>query len=328
MSTPAEAVEGTKMYLIICFTGIPFITAYNMISAIFRGLGDSKTPMYFVAVACVVNVMLDYIFIGGMNLGPAGAALGTTLAQTFSVVTALITMKKRNTGLSFEKAYFRPDKKIIGNILKVGMPVCLQDGFIQIAFLVITMIANQRGLVDAAAVGIVEKVIGIIFMVPSSMLATVSALAAQNIGAGLYDRAKQVLKYAICITVSFGIVISIITQFVSEPMVALFTDSADVIVSGGTYLRGYVFDCIFAGIHFCFSGFFCACGYSGISFLHNSISIITGRIPLAYLASVTFANTLFPMGIATTIGSLISVIVCVIAYAWLNKTGRLQVQLT
>jgi len=106
----------------------------------------------------------------------------------------------------------------------------------------------------------------------------------------------------------------------------LFTDSSEVIVSGGSYLRGYVFDCIFAGIHFCFSGFFCACGYSGISFLHNSISIITGRIPLAYLASVTFTHTLFPMGIATTIGSFISVVICVIAYIWLNKTGKLQVQ--
>ena len=326
MSTPAEAAAGTKAYLIICFVGIPFITAYNIISAIFRGLGDSKTPMYFVAIACVVNIILDYIFIGGMGMGPAGAALGTTLSQSFSVVTALYTMKKRNTGLSFKREYFRPDRRIIGDILKVGLPVCLQDGFIQIAFLVITMIANQRGLVDAAAVGIVEKVIGIIFMVPSSMLATVSALAAQNIGAGLYDRAKQVLKYAVCITAGFGIAISIVTQFVSEPMVALFTDSADVVVSGGKYLRGYVFDCIFAGIHFCFSGFFCACGYSGISFLHNSVSIVTARIPLAYLASVTFAHTLFPMGIATTIGSAVSVIICVIAYIWLNKTGKLQIQ--
>lgn len=327
MSTPEEAVSGTITYLVICFIGIPFITAYNIISSIFRGLGDSKSPMYFVAVACVTNIVLDYIFIGGFNMGPAGAALGTTLSQTVSVITALITIRRKQSGLSLKREYFRPKKQIMGDILKVGVPVSLQDGFIQISFLVITMIANQRGLIDAAAVGIVEKIIGIIFLVPSSMLSTVSALTAQNVGAGLMDRAKQTLKYAICITAGFGIVVSLVTQLIANPMVGLFTDSAEVIVAGGQYLRGYVFDCVFAGIHFCFSGYFCACGLSGISFLHNSISIVCARIPLAYLASVTFPATLLPMGLATTAGSSVSVAICVIAFIWLNKRDAAKLQM-
>lgn len=143
---PAEAVAGTRQYLFVCFLGIPFITAYNVISAIFRGLGDSQSPMYFIAIACVANIVLDYVFIGGLGMGPIGAALGTTLAQTISVI------------------------------------------------------ANHRGLNDAAAVGVVEKLIGMIFIVPSSMLATVSALSAQNIGAGRHDRARKLLYYAILIT--------------------------------------------------------------------------------------------------------------------------------
>lgn len=170
MSTPAEAVSGTISYLTICFIGIPFITAYNIISSIFRGMGDSKSPMYFIAVACAANIALDYFFIGGCKLGPAGAALGTTLSQTISVIVSLAVITKRKTGISLTKSDFIPCRETMSGLLKIGVPVALQDGFIQIAFIVITIIANRRGLNDAAAVGIVEKIIGILFLVPSSML--------------------------------------------------------------------------------------------------------------------------------------------------------------
>lgn len=319
MSTPEEAVSGTVAYLTICFIGILFITAYNIISSIFRGMGDSKSPMYFVAIACVANIVLDFLFIGGMNLGPAGAALGTTVAQTISVILSLYIISRRQTGLSFGKMYFRPQKKIMGQLLKIGLPVSFQDGFIQISFIVITVIVNQRGLNDAAAVGIVEKIIGFLFLVPSSMLSTVSALAAQNIGAGKYHRAKKTLGYAILIAVSFGALSVIVMQMAAEPFIGLFSDNADVIRLGSQYMRGYVWDCILAGIHFCFSGYFCAHGMSGFSFLHNTVSIVFARIPLAYLASKYFADTLFPMGLATTTGSLVSVIICLCVYLWMQK---------
>lgn len=161
MSTPTEAVSETIIYLIICFIGIPFITAYNIISSIFRGLGDSKSPMYFIAIACVVNIILDYLFIGGLHLGAAGAALGTTLLQTVSVIVALCVVLRRKTGITLKRQYFKPHMETMGQILRIGIPVALQEGFIQIAFIVITVIANRRGLNDAAAVGIVEKFISI-----------------------------------------------------------------------------------------------------------------------------------------------------------------------
>ena len=152
MSTPEEAVQGTILYLTICFIGIPFITAYNIISSIFRGMGDSRSPMCFVAVACVANIILDYLFIGGLELGPAGAALGTTISQTISVIVSLCIIRKRQSGIVMKKSYFRPKKLIMEQLLKIGIPVALQDGFIQISFIIITIIVNQRGLNDAAAV--------------------------------------------------------------------------------------------------------------------------------------------------------------------------------
>lgn len=324
IGVPQEAVAGTVRYLIICFIGIPFITAYNIISSIFRGLGDSKSPMYFIGISCVTNITLDYVFIGLCDLGPSGAALGTILSQTFSVIVAFISIRKRKTGIKLVKEDFIPDRKVLGEILKVGIPVAVQDGCIQVAFIIITVIANHRGLDDAAAVGIVEKMISAIFIIPSSMLATVSALSAQNIGAGKYDRAAKTLKYATMITSVYGVFMAVIMQVLAAPLLALFTKDAAVVVLGTQYMKGYIIDSIFAGVHFCFSGYFAAYGKSYIGFMHNIISITFVRVPGSYLASKLFGDTLFPMGLAAPAGSLLSVIICVCAYIYLKRSGKLE----
>ncbi len=330
MSTPEDAVSGTVQYLTICFLGIPFITAYNGISAVFRGMGDSRSPLYLIAVACVINIGLDYLFMGALHMGPAGAALGTTVSQAVSVFASLGAMaiaRKRNRGVPIQKADLRPQRQVIGKILKIGLPIACQDGLIQIAFIIITIIANHRGLNDAAAVGIVEKIIGFLFLVPSSMLSTVSALGAQNIGAKKPERAVATLRYAACIAIGFGIVVTILMQFFAESVVALFTDAsradgAEVIRLGGQYLRGYVFDCIFAGIHFSFSGYFCAVGKSELSFLHNIVAILLVRVPGVYLMSVRYPGTLLPMGLATAFGSLLSVVICLVAFYVLSHRHK------
>lgn len=324
IGVPQEAVAGAVRYLIICFIGIPFITAYNIISSIFRGLGDSKSPMYFIGISCVTNITLDYVFIGLCDLGPSGAALGTVLSQTFSVIVAFISIRKRKTGIKLVKEDFIPDRKVLGEILKVGIPVAVQDGCIQVAFIIITVIANHRGLDDAAAVGIVEKMISAIFIIPSSMLATVSALSAQNIGAGKYDRAAKTLKYATMITSVYGVFMAVIMQVLAAPLLALFTKDAAVVVLGTQYMKGYIIDSIFAGVHFCFSGYFAAYGKSYIGFMHNIISITFVRVPGSYLASKLFGDTLFPMGLAAPAGSLLSVIICVCAYIYLKRSGKLE----
>ena len=319
MSTPVEAVVETTSYLTICFVGIPFIVAYNIIASIYRGMGDSKTPMYFIAIACVVNIALDYLLIGHFSMGAAGAALATVLSQTVSVLVALMVMGRNRSGIRINRADLKPQREVMGKLLNVGVPVALQDGFVQIGFVVILIIANQRGVIDAAAVGIVEKFIGILFLVPSAMLSTVSTVCAQNLGAGKIDRAIRTLWMANGIVVGFGTCCAFFFQTYPEMAVSLFTDDAQVIVQGCEYLRGYVWDCVFAGIHFCFSGFFCACGWSVVSFAHNAISIVVARVPLAYLASILYPATLFPMGLATVTGSVLSALICVVVFVWMKK---------
>lgn len=323
MDTPTEALNGMEHYLTICFIGIPFIIAYNIIASIFRGLGDSKSPMYFVAVACVVNILLDYFFIGVLELGAMGAALGTTLSQAASVLFALCYIRRHKGVLDISRSDLRPQRDVIKLILKIGLPIAMQDGFIQISFLAITVIANGRGLVDAAAVGIVEKFIGLVFIVPSAMLSTVSAISAQNIGANKMPRTKQTMRTAMLITSVYSLVVSITLQFIPQVAVGLFTSDSQVLAQGSDYLRGYVWDCIFASLHFCFSGFFTACGYALISFLHNSLSIVCARVPLAWLSSMLYPDTLYPMGLSTCTGSFISCLICIGAYWWLKRKGKI-----
>ncbi len=360
MHTPPEAVGETLSYLGICFLGIPFISLYNSVSAVFRGAGDSKRPLYFVAASCLVNIILDIVFMGPLALGSRGAALATVLSQAFSAFLAAFVLfargkrgasggvggasggvggasgetlsgacggtggarGKRGACVRILRGDFRMDAKVLKALLQIGLPVSAQDGFIQVSFLVITIIANSRGLSVAAAVGIVEKIICFLFLVPSSMLSAISALAAQNMGASLHARARHTLYAGMAIASAFGALFALAFQFASVPFVSLFTHDAEVVQLGGQYLRSYVFDCFFAAFHFAFSGFFCAYGYSLLSFVHNTVSILLVRIPGAYLAAKYFPGTLYPMGWAPAIGSLLSSLICLGFYLLLKRNGK------
>lgn len=380
MHTPPEAVGETLSYLGICFLGIPFISLYNSVSAVFRGAGDSKRPLYFVAASCLVNIILDVFFMGPLALGSRGAALATVLSQAFSAFLAAFVLfacgkrgacggttggacgetlggacggatggacggthagacggtdgrsgacggadgsrGKRGACVRILRGDFRMDAKVLKALLQIGLPVSAQDGFIQVSFLVITIIANSRGLSVAAAVGIVEKIICFLFLVPSSMLSAISALAAQNMGASLHARARHTLYAGMAIASAFGALFALSFQFASVPFVSLFTHDAEVVQLGAQYLRSYVFDCFFAAFHFAFSGFFCAYGYSLLSFVHNTVSILLVRIPGAYLAAKYFPGTLYPMGWAPAIGSLLSSLICLGFYLLLKRNGK------
>lgn len=222
-------------------------------------------------------------------------------------------------GFHVLKEDYKPEPAIISQLLRIGIPISLQDGLIQVSFIIITIIANGRGLIIAASVGIVEKIISFLFLIPSTMLSSISAIAAQNIGAGESRRARRTLGYGICIVLICGLIFSVICQIIPESIIGLFSDDADVIYMGADYLRSYVFDCAIAGVHFCFSGFFCAYGRSMISFIHNISAIIFVRIPGAYLASKYFPNSLFEMGMAAPLGSLLSALICIGVYIYLRR---------
>lgn len=318
LSTPIEARAEAIDYLSVSFIGVPFIFAFNIISGIYRGAGDSRRPMYFALVSSVVNIILDYVFVALLGYGAAGAAAGTVISQALSSLIALayIVIKP----FSFmSKGKSRYNERVLKNILRNGLPISFQDGLIQIAFIVITVFANRRGVVDSAAVGIAEKLICFYFLVPSAFLSAISAITAQNTGAGKPDRAIKTLKTGLLICVCYATLIALVNIIVPEFFIGLFTDQADVIKAGASYLRPYATDTIFASIHFCLSGYFCGVGRSELSFVHNIISVLTVRIPGSLLGSILFTTTLFPMGMAAPAGSLLSVFICLAFYMRIKK---------
>ncbi len=314
LRTPPEAEAGAKAYLQVCFMGLPAILFFNLLSGIFRGLGDTRSPMIFVACAGVVNIGLDYLLIGPFDMGAWGAAFATVLAQVLSVALAALVLWRRRADLGMERRDLRVDLPIIGQLLKVGLPIMVQEGIIQVSFLIITMIANGRGVEIAAAVGIVEKIIGFLFLVPSAMMSSVSAITAQNAGAGRHDRGLATLKTAMLVCQMAALFFILVSEFWAPGILGLFTRDAAVIRLGSQYLRTYVLDCAAASIHFCFSGYFTAYGRSLYSFAHNVISALTVRIPGAWLAAVYWPATLYAMGIAAPLGSVLSDLICLGLY--------------
>lgn len=323
MSVPTESMTGVRSYLNICILGIPFIIFYNVFAAVFRGLGDSRTPAVFIAVACVFNIAADFLFIGYFGMGAPGAALGTVTSQTISVlVSVLYVLKSKGFGVPFSAADFKPERETVCSIFQTGVPLFLQEFLIQFAFLFLQILANSRGVDTAAAVGIVEKIICVLFLIPSSLCSSVAVIAAQNIGAGLPKRAVLTMKTSILLSTATGTAVALIFQFISKGAVSLFTADSAVILLGSQYLRAYVWDCIFAGVHFSFSGYFNACGRSYLTSIHNVAFALLVRMPGAWLASKYFPETLFPMGLASPAASICSIIFCVTAYRIIQQNRK------
>lgn len=319
LSVPPEAMKEARDYVTLCFGGVLFITAYNILSSIYRGLGDTRRPMLFVMAAGVVNIGLDWMLMVPGHMGTRGAALATLISQGFSVLLAAAWLP-RAMDFPLKKGDFRPEPAILGRILRVGLPVAAQDGLIQVSFLVITGIANRRGLEISAAVGITEKVISFLFLVPSAMLSSVSALCARDLGAGNPEKSRRTLGCALGLCLASGAFFTLVCSLWAPQVLRIFArEEPEIITLGAQYLRTYVWDCIFAGFHFCFSGYFCACERSSLSFLHNIISILTLRIPLVWLAARLWPATLYPMGLGAPLGSLLSTLICLGFYRSLRK---------
>ena len=315
MQTPADAQKEAVIYVLICALGIPFITIFNVVSSIFRGLGDSKTPMRIVFIACIINIAGDFFLTGFMGYGTAGVAAATTAAQGISSVLGIYMLHQQGIRFpSWKEASTNSQK----GILAIGLPIAMQDTLINISFMILTVVANQRGLISSSAVGVTEKIIGFMFLVPSAMLSALTTVTSQNIGAGKKERAVSSLKFGMLITVSFGILMCLLANLMPSVFTGIFTKDQEVIIQADQYFRTYSIDCILAGITFCINGYLCGIGKSSITFMHNVISIFTVRIPCAWILSRLYPSTLSPMGLASPLGSVMSLVILTVWY-YLHK---------
>ncbi len=309
INVPPEAREYARAYLDICLLGTLFIFGYNAISAVQRGMGESRRPLYFVSIACVLNVGLDLLLVGLAGMGPAGAALATITAQAVSMLLAAMYLKRRNFIFDFKLKSFRIHKDKVRLLMKLGIPSSIQSTISNLSFLILTAVVNGFGVQASAAVGIVGRFNSFAILPAIAMSSSVSSMAAQNIGAGLYDRAMKALRNGVCIALSLGVVVFTIAQTCSDQIIMLFLNEYDeqVVLYGRQYMRTFSIDYLLVPFVFCFNGLLNGAGYTTFTLINNVTTSILLRMPVAVILSKTSLG-LAGVGLAAPSASVIGAV--------------------
>lgn len=319
LHAPEEAFAETVMYIRICGGGSLFIVAYNVLGAIFRGIGDAKTPLVTVLIACVINILGDLLLVEVFHLGAAGAAIATVAAQAVSVIVSLFLIRRKKLPFDFSGKYVRYTKEVVNTEIKLGAPVSLQELLVGISFLVIQTIVNTFGVVDSAGVGVAEKVCVFIMLVPSAYMQSMCAFVAQNRGAGNPRRAKKALGYGVASAFVVGVIMCFVTFLHGDLLSSVFSKDLDVIAASHSYLKAYAIDCLLTPFLFCFTGYFNGCEKTFFVMLQGIIGAFCVRIPVAWMISRMAGATLFQIGLGTPASSLVQIILCVGMFLYLGK---------
>lgn len=321
MHAPAEAFLQTSGYVRICGMGTVFITAYNVIGAVFRGIGDSRTPLMTVVIACVINIFGDLLLVAGLGMGAAGAAIATVSAQTVSVICSLYLIRRKKLPFVFSKNYIRFDPVCLRRILMVGVPIALQEMLVQFSFLFIQVIVNGMGVMESAAVGVAEKVCVFLMLVASAYMQSISAFVAQNNGAGQFERSRSALFYGIKTALLAGLIMGAAAFFKGDLLASIFSGEGEVIACAHDYLKAYAIDCLLTAVLFCFIGYFNGCGRTLFVMAQGVAGAFCVRIPVVYLMSRMAGVTLFHIGLGTPVSSVTQILLCILAYRFYKRKG-------
>lgn len=319
MHAPAEAYAQTGSYLGISAAGTLFIIAYNVLGAIFRGIGNSTIPFLTVLIACIFNVIGDYILVAKFNMAASGAAIATVVAQALSVVISLAIIKRHPLPFPFHFTKASIKLQEIMSIVKLGFPIAIQGVLVGISFLAIQAIVNALGVIPSAGVGIAEKLCGFIMLVPMSFSQSVASFTAQNLGAQKPERARKALLYSIGTSLLVGIIMGYTTFFYGDYMSMPFTTDPAVVQASFDYLKAYALDCFFVSFLFCLIGFFTGCGHTRFVMLQGIVGSFGVRIPVPYYMSTLEPVSIFKLGLATPASSLVQIIMCFIFFYYLKK---------
>lgn len=322
MQAPPEAFDKTVQYVRICSAGTVFIVAYNVLGSVFRGMGDSKTPLLAVSIACVLNILGDLLFVAGLGMETGGAALATILAQSISVVLCFAVIRKRGMPFPFSKKNIRFHKRLIAQTARLGAPIALQDFLVSISFLVVMAIINSLGVFASAGVGVSGKLCGFIMLVPSAFSQALSAFVGQNIGAGKPERAKRALLCGMLSSFLIGVLLAYLSFFHGDILSRIFSQDEPVIAASWEYLKAYSIDTLLVSFLFCFIGYFNGCGTTRFVMLQGIIGAFGVRIPVSFLMSRIQPVSLFLVGLATPSSTVVQILLCVIWFFYLQKNSR------
>lgn len=321
MQAPAEAVDLTASYVRICGAGIFFIVAYNLLSAIFRGLGDSKSPLLFVLVACIVNIIGDLVLVAGLHMDAAGAAIATVTAQALSVVFAVMLLLKKDLPFAITKKDFRLNPQC-RKFLKIGLPLALQEFLTQISFLALCAFVNRLGLEASSGYGVACKIVNFAMLVPSSLMQSMASFVSQNIGAGKKKRAKQSMFTGIGVGLAVGCVVFVLVLFKGDVLCSVFSTDAAVIQNGFAYLKGFAPETLVTAILFSMVGYFNGNNKTVWVMTQGLLQTLLVRLPLAYFMSIQPNASLTKIGLAAPVATTVGIFLNIGFFIYLNRAEQ------
>ncbi len=322
MNAPEKAFDITVNYIRICGGGFIVITAYNLLGSIFRGLGDSRTPLIAVGIACAFNIIGDLVFVAVLHMGASGAALATVIAQLISVVISLVIIQKIKLPFQFSHKDIKLNPSFAGKIVTIGAPIALQDFLVGISFLVLLAIVNQLGLTQSAGIGVAEKVCAFIMLVPSAFMQSMSSFVAQNLGAGKPERAEKALKDGIAVSFLFGAAMFALTFFRGDLLAGIFSNDPAAVADAWSYLKAYAIDCLLTCFLFCFIGYYNGLQKTKFVMIQGICGAFCVRIPVALLMQHFGNGSLFLIGLATPCSTVLQIIMCFIAFFCFKKKQK------
>lgn len=321
MQAPEESLDLTVSYVRICGCGIFFIVAYNLLSAIFRGLGDSKSPLLFVLVACVVNIVGDLVLVAGLHMDASGAALATVLAQAISVVCAVIMLFKKELPFALTRKEFRLNSQC-RRFLQIGLPLALQECLTQLSFLALCAFVNRLGLEASSGYGVASKIVNFAMLIPSALMQSMASFVSQNVGAGNPKRAKQSMLTGIGVGVGFGCVVFALVMLKGDVLAGFFSTDAGVIQKGFDYLKGFAPETIVTAILFSMIGYFNGNQKTFWVMIQGLVQTLLVRLPMAYVMSIQPNASLTMIGLAAPASTVVGILLNVAFYLYLDRKQK------
>ena len=318
MQAPAEAVDLTVLYIRICGTGFVFVVFYNLISCIFRGIGNSNLPLLFVGIACVVNIILDLVLVAGLKMNVVGAAIATIAAQAVSVILSLWIIRKQELPFEFRREFVRFGNEI-KIMLGIGTPLALQDFLTNISFLALCAFVNRLGLDASSGYGVAQKIQSFVLLIPIALMQCMASFVAQNVGAGKEDRARKGMFYGMIFGSGIGVFIGALSFFKGDMAAALFTSDPLVIGRAFEYLKGFALEAVVTCMLFSYLGYFNGHAKSLFVMIQGLIQSFLIRLPIAYFMSIRPNASLTGIALAAPIATIIGIILCTIYYKKLQK---------
>lgn len=321
MQAPAEAVALTASYVRICGSGIFFIVAYNLLAAVFRGLGDSKSPLLFVLVACVVNIIGDLVLVAGFHLDAAGAAIATVAAQAVSVVCAVVILLKKKLPFTIRKSDFRLNQQS-RKFLSIGLPLALQEFLTQLSFLALCAFVNRLGLEASSGYGVACKIVNFAMLIPSSLMQSMASFVSQNMGADNPKRAKKAMFTGIGIGLAFGCAMFALVFFRGDLLSNVFTTDVAVIQNAFAYLKGFAPETLATAVLFSMVGYFNGSDKTVWVMVQGLVQTLLVRLPMAYIMSIQPNASLTMIGLAAPTSTVVGIVLNVCFFLALERRSK------